>query len=146
MTQTPIAQNDLLLDNPHLQTVWDALHEYRETIPDEINDEPMQCNVEVWEDITHAMACITADLQQRSELMDQAEEDAKTRHQLQEDLGRANDMVAKLSAALHQLEVAANTVTGCYERNPGNFAAALRNLEDSAAMARRVISELRPPV
>ena len=40
---------------------------------------------------------------------------------------------------LKKLEVAANTVNGCYSRNPKNFALALKSLEECAAEAREAI-------
>jgi hypothetical protein len=35
----------------------------------------------------------------------------------------------ELIEAAHRAEVSFNTVRGCYERNPGNFAHAIRELE-----------------
>ena len=47
----------------------------------------------------------------------------------------------KLLKALNDLEVSANTVSGCYSRNPGNFAAALMGLAESAVAARAAIAK-----
>lgn len=44
----------------------------------------------------------------------------------------------ELLKALHDLEVSANTVIGCYTRNPGNFAAALKGLAEYAEAARAI--------
>lgn len=46
-----------------------------------------------------------------------------------------------LLKALRDIEVGANTVDGCYSRNPGNFAAALRDLREYAEAARRTIAK-----
>jgi hypothetical protein len=46
---------------------------------------------------------------------------------------------APVLAALRDLELGANTVDACYTRNPGNFAAALRDLRDYAEKARTAI-------
>ena len=46
----------------------------------------------------------------------------------------------ELLEALADLELSANTVDGCYTRNPGNFAASLRDLREAAEKARAVIA------
>lgn len=46
-----------------------------------------------------------------------------------------------LLKALRDIEVGANTVDGCYSRNPGNFAAALRDLREYAEAARAAIAK-----
>lgn len=46
-----------------------------------------------------------------------------------------------LLEALRNLELGANTVNACYTRNPGNFAATLRDLREYAAAARAVIAK-----
>jgi hypothetical protein len=43
--------------------------------------------------------------------------------------------------ALRNLELGANTVAACYSRNPGNFAAALRDLSEYAETARAAIAK-----
>jgi hypothetical protein len=48
---------------------------------------------------------------------------------LARDLIEARAAVADLIAAAHRAEVSFNTVRGCYERNPGNFMVAMRELE-----------------
>ena len=45
-----------------------------------------------------------------------------------------------LMVALRDLELGANTVVGCYDRNPGNFAAALADLKRYATQARAAIA------
>lgn len=52
--------------------------------------------------------------------------------------GRADEREewAPVLEALQTLEIAANTVNACYTRNPGNFAAALRDLREYAEAAR----------
>ena len=47
----------------------------------------------------------------------------------------------EILAALRQIELAANTVNGCYTRNPGNFAVALMDMVESAEAARVVIAK-----
>lgn len=47
---------------------------------------------------------------------------------------------AELIRILHNLEVSANTASACYTRNPGNFALALKSLDDNAAIARETIT------
>ena len=42
---------------------------------------------------------------------------------------QARAKVAELVAAAHDAEVMFNTVRGCYERNPGNFAFAMQGFE-----------------
>jgi hypothetical protein len=49
---------------------------------------------------------------------------------------------AELLKALRTLELAANTVSACYTRNPGNFAAALQDIRGCAAEARDLIYKL----
>lgn len=51
------------------------------------------------------------------------------------------DEAPALLAALRDLELCANTVYGCYTRNPGNFAVALRDLCESADKARAAIAK-----
>lgn len=46
-----------------------------------------------------------------------------------------------LLEALRNLELGANTVNACYTRNPGNFAAALRDLHEYADAARAAIAK-----
>lgn len=48
---------------------------------------------------------------------------------------------AELVAALKNLELGANTVDACYSRNPGNFAAALRDLREYAEAARAALAK-----
>lgn len=43
---------------------------------------------------------------------------------------------------LRNLELGANTVDGCYTRNPGNFAVALRDLREYAAAARAALARI----
>lgn len=45
-----------------------------------------------------------------------------------------------LLEALRDLELGANTVVGCYDRNPGNFAAALADVKRYANQARAAIA------
>lgn len=45
-------------------------------------------------------------------------------------------MIVNALNSVDSLIVAANTVIGCYTRNPGNFASALRMLEETAEAAR----------
>lgn len=47
----------------------------------------------------------------------------------------------ELLAALRALEVSANTVAYCYEKHPGNFAAALRDMDHFAESARTAIAK-----
>lgn len=58
---------------------------------------------------------------------------------------RANGLLVAaapdLLKALRDIEVGANTVDGCYSRNPGNFAAALRDLREYAEAARVAIAK-----
>jgi hypothetical protein len=49
----------------------------------------------------------------------------------------------ELLEALEALELAANTVNGCYTRNPGNFAVALREMIEKAAEARAAIAKAK---
>jgi len=46
-----------------------------------------------------------------------------------------------LLEALRDLELGANTVAACYDRNPGNFAAALADLKRYADAARAAIAK-----
>ena len=46
---------------------------------------------------------------------------------------------AELLEALHDLEISANTVIGCYTRNPGKFAFALNALGKSAEAVRDLL-------
>jgi len=48
---------------------------------------------------------------------------------------KAKTVVSALNS-VDSLIVAANTVIGCYTRNPGNFASALKVLEETADAAR----------
>ena len=52
---------------------------------------------------------------------------------------KQKELNAKLLEALRALEVAANTVVGCYSRNPANFAAALQKLDAQTDDAREAI-------
>lgn len=47
-------------------------------------------------------------------------------------------MAPDLLSMVHRLEVAANTVKGCLDRRPENFAMAMRELKDLAAEAREL--------
>lgn len=46
-----------------------------------------------------------------------------------------------LLEAAHRVEVAFNTMSYCYERTPGNFAAALRDAEDDLQALRAAIAK-----
>ncbi len=48
--------------------------------------------------------------------------------------------IAELEQKLHSLILAANTVNGCYTRNPANFAAALANMEAKANECQQAIT------
>lgn len=56
----------------------------------------------------------------------------------QAEIERRADCYTELLEALHDLEVSANTAIFCYNRNPGNFAAALTGLAESAKVARAI--------
>lgn len=47
----------------------------------------------------------------------------------------------ELLLVLKDLEVASNTVSGCYTRNPANFASALNMMDDAAETARTAIAK-----
>lgn len=49
------------------------------------------------------------------------------------------ERIVELEAALLGLEVTANTLAYCYERRPENFAVALRDLNEHAALARAAL-------
>ena len=49
----------------------------------------------------------------------------------------------ELYAALHRLEVTANSAAYCYSNRPENFAAALRDLRDDAEAARAALAAAR---
>ena len=55
--------------------------------------------------------------------------------------GRLEAKVDRLAEALKDLEVCANTIGFCYTRNPGNFAAALRELRESAERSRDALRD-----
>lgn len=50
-----------------------------------------------------------------------------------------------LREALNDLWICANTVDGCYTRNPGNFASALRDMRESADRARAALKAQGAP-
>ena len=55
--------------------------------------------------------------------------------------GRLEAKVDRLAEALKDLEVCANTIGYCYTRNTGNFAAALRELRESAERSRDALRD-----
>lgn len=48
----------------------------------------------------------------------------------------------ELLTALNRLIVSANTVDGCYTRNPGNFASALAEMKQDAKAAQELVSTM----
>ena len=48
-------------------------------------------------------------------------------------IGALEAEVERLQSRLHRLTVAANTASYCYDKNPANFALALRELRDELA-------------